>query len=75
MAMQEYDNINVDKENDEGGFDIRVILDYLRAYWKLFVLSVVVCCAFAFVYLRYATPVYNVTATKEQLHQVTQCME
>ncbi|MBO7239863.1 MAG: polysaccharide biosynthesis tyrosine autokinase [Bacteroidaceae bacterium] len=62
MAMQEYDNINVDKENDEGGFDIRVILDYLRAYWKLFVLSVVVCCAFAFVYLRYATPVYNVTA-------------
>ena len=61
MAMQEYDNINVDKENDEGGFDIRVILDYLRAYWKLFVLSVVVCCAFAFVYLRYATPVYNVT--------------
>lgn len=62
MAMQEYDNINVDKENDEGGFDIRVILDYLRVYWKLFVLSVVVCCAFAFVYLRYATPVYNVTA-------------
>lgn len=62
MAMQEYDNINVDKENDEGSFDIRVILDYLRAYWKLFVLSVVVCCAFAFVYLRYATPVYNVTA-------------
>ena len=60
--MQEYDNINVDKENDEGGFDIRVILDYLRAYWRLFVLSVVVCCAFAFVYLRYATPVYNVTA-------------
>ena len=62
MAMLEYDNINVDKENDEGGFDIRVILDYLRVYWKLFVLSVVVCCAFAFVYLRYATPVYNVTA-------------
>lgn len=60
--MKENDNLNVDNEKQEGGFDFRVILGYLRAYWWLFALSVVVCMAGAFVYLRYATPVYNISA-------------
>lgn len=60
--MQDNENINLDKEKEEGGFSIRMVLGYLRAYWKLFVISFVVCIAVAFVYLRRATPVYNVTA-------------
>ncbi len=39
-----------------------ILFSYL-IHWKWFVLSVVVCMAAAWVYLRYATPVYNVTAT------------
>ncbi|MBO5866039.1 MAG: polysaccharide biosynthesis tyrosine autokinase [Bacteroidaceae bacterium] len=60
--MKEYENVLVDKENEEGGFDFRVILGYLRTHWLLFVASVVVCLAAAFAYLRYVTPVYNVSA-------------
>ena len=60
--MKEFDNINVEKEQSEEGFDFRVIFGYLRAYWWLFVLSVIVCLAGAFLYLRYATPIYNMSA-------------
>ena len=60
--MKEFDNINVEKEQQEDGFDFRVIFGYLRAYWWLFVLSVMVCFAGAFLYLRNATPIYNITA-------------
>ena len=60
--MKEYENINVEKEQAEDGLDFRVIFDYLRAYWWLFVLSVMVCVAGAVAYLHYATPVYNVSA-------------
>ena len=59
--MKEYD-INIEKEQGEEGFDFRVILGYLRAYWWLFTLSVIACLACAFVYLRYAKPVYNMSA-------------
>lgn len=60
--MQENENINNGNEKEEGGFSIRKALTYLRAYWKLFVLSILVCMTLAFVYLRRATPIYNVTA-------------
>ena len=60
--MKEYENINVEKEQAEDGLDFRVIFGYLRAYWWLFVLSVMVCVAGAVAYLHYATPVYNVSA-------------
>ena len=60
--MRENEKINIDNGNEEGGFDIRLILGYLSAYWYLFVLSVVACLVLAFVYLRYTTPVYNVSA-------------
>lgn len=60
--MKENENINLGPENEEGGFDIRVILGHLRDNWKLFAFSVVVCLVLAFVYLRFVTPVYNVSA-------------
>ena len=60
--MRDNENVIIDNENQEGGFDIRVILGYLRANWPLFVASVAVCLALAFAYLRYVTPIYNVSA-------------
>ena len=50
--MKENENLNLDNEKQESGFDFRVILGYLRRYWWMFVLSVMVCVAGAFVYLR-----------------------
>ena len=60
--MKENEFVNIDKENEDGGFDIQVALGYLRANWPLFVLSIVMCLSLAFVYLHYATPIYNVSA-------------
>lgn len=40
----------------------RILSDYL-SYWKWFILSVVLCVAGVWVYLRYATPVYRVSIT------------
>lgn len=57
-------NININKlEEEEGGFDFKIILMKLIIYWKWFVVSIVLCLLCAFVYLRYATPVYRIQAT------------
>lgn len=60
--MSELENVNIEKEKEESGFSIPKIVGYLRSYWKLFVLSFVVCLLVAYVYLRQATPIYSVTA-------------
>ena len=58
------ENFMVNKfEEEESGFDIKAILTKLLIYWKWFVVSVVVCVACAFVYLRHATPVYRIQAS------------
>ena len=57
------ENLMVNKFEEEGGFDIKTILMKLLINWKWFVVSVVVCIACAFIYLRYATPVYRIQAT------------
>ena len=55
-------NINIHEE-EEGGFDFKIIIMKLFIYWKWFIVSIVGCLLCAFVYLRYATPVYRVQAT------------
>ena len=60
--MKEYGTVKLENEQVEEGFDFRIILESLRSYWWLFALSVIVCVAGAFVYLRYATPLYNMSA-------------
>ena len=61
--MRENDNVNIEKEEkEEGGFSIVKAIGYLRSYWKLFVLSFVICISLAVVKLRRATPVYRVAA-------------
>ncbi len=54
---------NLTKKNTEESFvDLGTILKILILNWHWFVLSVCVCMAVAFVYLRYADQVYQVSA-------------
>ena len=49
-------------EQKEEDFNLyRVIFKYL-IYWPWFVASVLICVVAAFIYLRYQTPVYNITS-------------
>ena len=50
-----------DKENDN--FNLREQLDRYFVQWRWFVISIVICVFLAFLYLRYATPEYSITAT------------
>lgn len=50
-------------EEEESGFDIKNLLMKFFIYWRWFVLSVLLCLACAFVYLRYTTPIYRIQAT------------
>jgi Uncharacterized protein involved in exopolysaccharide biosynthesis len=52
----------VGDENQSEEINIQEILFKYLSYWKWFVISIVVCLAIAFLYLRYVTPVYNVSA-------------
>ena len=50
--------------NDESeGFNLSKIIYVLTLYWPWFILSVVVCLIVAFVYLRFKTPVYEITGS------------
>ena len=60
--MQENENLTPNTVEEEGGFNIGKLFSYLLAYWKLFVLSVVVCLVAAYFYNRNAVPQYNVAA-------------
>ena len=45
------------------GTDIRDILSKYLRYWYLFVIAIIVCLVLAFLQLRYATPMYEVTSS------------
>lgn len=50
-------------EETDNKNELRNVLFSYIIYWKWFVLSIALCWAAAWFYLRYATPVYNVSAT------------
>ncbi len=56
---------NEEKEYQESeektGFSYQELFSILLLNWQWIVFSVIICCAVAFVYLRYATPVYQVS--------------
>ena len=57
------------EEQEEEPINLYAIIFKYLAYWPWFVASVITCMVLCFVYLRYQTPVYNVTASvliKEQ---------
>lgn len=66
--MEDYNNNTLaspameGEEQEGGGIKFKEIYALLVLNWKWFVLSLFVCLACAFVYLRYTTPIYQVTA-------------
>lgn len=58
------ENLNINKlEEEESGFDFKIIFMKLIIHWKWFAVSIILCLLCAFVHLRYATPVYRIQAT------------
>lgn len=60
--MKEEQNIPMNDEQDELTIDYRALLQKCLKHWCWFASSVLACLIIAFIYLRYTTPVYNVTA-------------
>ncbi|MCI1683378.1 MAG: polysaccharide biosynthesis tyrosine autokinase [Bacteroides sp.] len=60
MKENSYDNSPEDKEEK---VNYRELFFKYFIYWKWFVISFVVCVAVAWLYLHYATPVYNISAS------------
>ena len=58
--MQENKNFN--NVVEEEGFDLAKVVMLFLTYWKLFLVSVIVCLGIAFVYLHNAVPQYRVSA-------------
>jgi capsular exopolysaccharide synthesis family protein len=57
----ETDNVQMEQSTDEELSIVEVFFHYLN-YWKWFLISVVICCLIAFIYLRYTTREYTVTS-------------
>lgn len=50
------------KQEEDQDINIQLILDQYLQYWKWFVLSVILCVAAAFIYLRYAQNIYTISS-------------
>src|SRR5690606_32741333 len=50
------------QEAEEHTINLRQLFEQYAYYWRWFVLSVLLCSAAAFVYLRYAERIYSITA-------------
>lgn len=61
--MKEEQNIPVNNEQDELTIDYQALLQKCLKHWRWFAASVLACLIIAFIYIRYAAPVYNVTAS------------
>lgn len=60
--MKEEQNIPVNNEQDELTINYRAFLQKCIKHWRWFTISILICLCVAFIYLRYTTPVYNVSA-------------
>lgn len=56
-SYNRYGNIS---EEENNGFDVRLLWDLLLRYKYWFVASVLMCLVSAFIYLRYTTPIYSI---------------
>ncbi len=57
--MQGKNNMN---DESEGNFAQQIVTKYMP-YWPMFILAVIIALIAAFIYLRYATPIYEANAT------------
>ncbi len=51
------------EENQKDDFDLRMVLEKYLFHWQWFVLGIFLCLSVAYVYLRYATPLYQASTT------------
>jgi tyrosine-protein kinase Etk/Wzc len=51
------------EDNQIGDFDLRMILEKYFIHWQWFVLCAFLCLTMAYIYLRYATPIYQAKTT------------
>ena len=56
-------NTNNGVENEEQEINLYALFFKYMVYWPWFVASVLVCCIGMYVFLRYQTPVYNITSS------------
>lgn len=56
-------NSTSNQDNSFTDFSIREELDKYFFYWRWFIVSALVCLVVAFLYLRYATPIYSASTT------------
>ena len=56
-------NTNNGVENEEQEINLYALFFKYMVYWPWFVASVWVCCIGMYVFLRYQTPVYNITSS------------
>lgn len=58
----DFDFDDLEFEEEEKGFDVQAAIVLIRANWKKVVLSALIALLLAFIYIRYATPVYETIA-------------
>lgn len=51
------------EDDQKENFDLRTVLEKYLFHWQWFVLGAFLCLSFAYVYLRYATPLYQASTT------------
>lgn len=61
--MKEEQNIPESDEQDVLAINYQPLLQKCVKHWRWFVVSILTCLIIAFVYIRYTTPVYNVSAS------------
>lgn len=61
--MNEEQNTSIDNSQDEFNINYQTILHKCIKHWRWFTISILTCLSVAFVYIRYTTPVYNISAS------------
>ncbi len=60
--IQQKNLYSVDGGEEQSSFDLKKIYSILVLNWKWFVLSIIICLGFSYLYLRYKSPVYSASA-------------
>ena len=60
--VQQKNLYSVEGEEEQSSFDLKKIYTILVLNWKWFLLSVIICLGFSYLYLRYKSPVYATSA-------------
>ncbi|MBT7395751.1 MAG: hypothetical protein HN778_13030 [Prolixibacteraceae bacterium] len=63
MTQPELNNISANQLNEDDSIDIKKIIFKFLRYWYWFVLSVILAGGFAYTYVRYTTPIYEISST------------